>query len=130
MPAAIPETIKSKVISQWLLGLKREVISENNNISEGSISNIIDDWSIAIGKLDADAFRELAKALNAAGLTPAQCAIGLRTMTLLSEQNIDADAAAQLIGDTYKKCKELEVTPSKFATSIKELIKVSEDHHI
>ena len=130
MPAAIPETIKSKVISQWLLGLKREVIAENNNISEGSISNIINDWSIAIGKLDADAFRELAKALNAAGLTPAQCAIGFRTMTLLNEQNIDADAAAQLIGDTYKKCKELEVTPSKFATSIKELIKVSEDHHI
>ena len=43
---------------------------------------------------------------------------------------MDADAATQLIGDTYKKCKEFEVTPSKFATSIKELIKVSEDHHI
>ena len=28
MPAVIPETIKSKVISQWLLGLKREVIAE------------------------------------------------------------------------------------------------------
>ena len=64
------------------------------------------------------------------GLTPAQCAIGLRTMTLLSGQNMDADAATQLIGDTYKKCKQFEVTPSKFATSIKELIKVSEDHHI
>ena len=51
-------------------------------------------------------------------------------MTLLSGQNMDADAATQLIGDTYKKCKEFEVTPSKFATSIKELIKVSEDHHI
>jgi hypothetical protein len=130
MPAAIPETIKSKVISQWLLGLKREVIVENNNISAGAISNIINDWSIALGKPDADAFRELAKALNAAGLSPAQCAIGFRTRTLLNEQNIDADAAAQLIGDIYKKCKELEVTPSKFATSIKELIKVSEDHHI
>ena len=130
MPAAIPETIKSKVISQWLLGLKREMIAENNNISAGAISNIINDWSIALGKPEADAFRELAKALNAAGLTPAQCAIGFRTMTLLNEQNIDADAATQLIGDTYKKCKEFEVTPSKFATSIKELIKVSEDHHI
>jgi hypothetical protein len=73
------------LISQWLLGLKREVIAENNNVSEGSISNIINDGSIAIGKPEADAFRELAKAVNAAGLTPAQCAIGLRTMTLLSE---------------------------------------------
>ena len=130
MPPAIPETIKSKVISQWLLGLKRDIIAQDNNISAGAVSNIINDWSIALGKPEADAFRELAKVLNAAGLTPAQCAIGFRTMTLLSEQNLDADAAAQLIGDTYKKCKELEVTPSKFATCIKELIKVSEDHHI
>jgi hypothetical protein len=45
-------------------------------------------------------------------------------MTLLREQNVDADAAAQLIGDIYKKCKEFEVTSSKFAVSIKELIKV------
>ena len=130
MPAAIPETIKSKVISQWLQGLRREIIARNNNISAGAISNIIKDWSIALGKPEADAFRELAKALNIAGLTPTQCAIGFRTMKLLSEQNIDSDAAAQLIGDTYKKCKEFEVTPSKFATSIKELVKISDDHHI
>ena len=37
---------------------------------------------------------------------------------------------AQLIGDTYKKCKEFEVTSSKFATSIKDLIKISDDNHI
>ena len=67
--------------------------------------------------------------MNNAGLTPAQCAIGFRTMNLLSGQNIDAEAASQFIGDTYKKCKEFEVTP-KFATSIKEIIKASDDHHI
>ncbi|HVI21493.1 MAG TPA: hypothetical protein VM660_05525 [Bacillus sp. (in: firmicutes)] len=130
MPAAISETIKPKVISQWLLGLRRDIIAQDNNISAGAVSNIIDNWSIALGKPEADALRELAKVLNSAGLTPAQCAIGFRTMTLLREQNIDADASAQLIGDTYKKCKEFEVTSSKFATCIKELIKVSDDHHI
>ena len=130
MPAAISETIKPKVISQWLLGLRRDTIAQDNNISAGAISNIINNWSIALGKPEADALRELAKVLNSAGLTPAQCAIGFRTMTLLREQNVDADAAAQLIGDIYKKCKEFEVTSSKFAISIKELIKVSDDHHI
>ena len=130
MPSAIPETIKSKVISQWLQGLRRDIIAQDNNISAGAISNIIKDWSIALGKPEADAFRELAKALNIAGLTPTQCAIGFRTMKLLSEQNIDSDAAAQLIGDSFKKCKEFEVTPSKFATCIKELVKISDDHHI
>jgi hypothetical protein len=130
MPAAISETIKPKVISQWLLGLRRDIIAQDNNISAGAVSNIINNWSIALGKPEADALRELAKVLNSAGLTPAQCAIGFRTMTLLREQNIDADAAAQLIVDIYKKCKEFEITSSKFAVSIKELIKVSDDHHI
>src|SRR6187200_1818203 len=134
MPAAISETIKPKVISQWLLGLRRDIIAQDNNISAGAVSNIINNWSIALGKPEADALRELAKVLNSAGLTPAQCAIGFRTMTLLREQNIDADAAAQLIVDIYidiyKKCKEFEITSSKFAVSIKEIIKVSDDHHI
>lgn len=66
-----------------------------------------------------DALQELAKVLNCAGLTPAQCAIGFRTMALLREQNIDADASTQLIVDIYKKCKKFEVTSSKFASSIR-----------
>ena len=129
MPAAIPETVKSKVISQWLRGLSKDTIAQDNNISAGAVSNITNEWSIALGKPEADAFRELAKTLTIAGITPAQCAIGFRTMTLLSEQNIDEDVAAQLIIETYKKCKEFEITSSKFAVSIKE-IKVSDDHHI
>jgi hypothetical protein len=40
MPAAIPETIKSKVISQWLRGLSRDTIAQDNNISAGAVSNI------------------------------------------------------------------------------------------
>jgi hypothetical protein len=130
MPAAIPETVKSKVISQWLRGLSKDTIAQDNNISAGAVSNITNEWSIALGKPEADTFRELAKTLTIAGITPAQCAIGFRTMTLLSEQNIDEDVAAQLIIETYKKCKEFEITSSKFATCIKELVKVSDDHQI
>ena len=130
MPAAIPETVKSKVISQWLRGLSRDTIAQDNNISAGAVSNITNQWSIALGKPEADTFRELAKTLTIAGITPAQCAIGFRTMTLLSEQNIDEDVAAQLIIETYKKCKEFDITSSKFATCIKELVKVSDDHRI
>ena len=41
MPAAISETIKPKVISQWLLGLRRDIIAQDNNISAGAVSNIL-----------------------------------------------------------------------------------------
>src|SRR5689334_19850668 len=130
MPAAIPDIIKSKVISQWLQGLSRDTIAQDNNISTGAVSNITNDWSIALGKPEADAFRELAKSLNFSDLTPAQSAIGFRTIQLLSEQNIDPDTAAQFIGDSYKKCKDFGITPNEFANCIKDLVKVSNDQHV
>ena len=130
MPSAIPETIKSRVISQWLQGLGRDIIAQDNNISTGAVSNITNEWSMNIGKSEADAFRELAKAMNTAGLTPAQCAIGFRTIKLLSGQNIDPEAATQLIGDIYNKCKDSGVLPSEFAMCIKDLVKVSNDDHV
>ena len=109
MPAAISETIKPKVISQWLLGLRRDIIAQDNNISAGAVSNIINNWVLLLENLKLMHSGELAKVLNSAGLTPAQCAIGFRTMTLLREQNIDADAAAQLIVDIYKNVKNLKL---------------------
>jgi hypothetical protein len=130
MPAAIPETIKSRVISQWLQGLGRDIIAQDNSISTGAVSNITNEWSVDIGKSEADTFRELAKAMKTAGLTPAQCAIGFRTIKLVSGQNIDPEAATQLIGDIYNKCKDSGVLPSEFATCIKDLVKVSNDDHV
>jgi hypothetical protein len=130
MPSAIPETIKSRVISQWLQGLGRDTIAQDNNISTGAVSNITNEWSMDIGKSEADAFRELAKAMNTAGLTPAQCAIGFRTIKLLSGQNTDAEAATQLIVDIYNKCKDSGVLPSEFAMCIKDLVKVLNDDHV
>jgi hypothetical protein len=58
---------------------------------------------------EVDSLWELSKVLNSASLTPAQCAISFRTMTLIREQNIDADAAAQLIVDTYKNVRNLKL---------------------
>lgn len=52
----------------------------------------------------------MAKSLKIVGLSPAQCAIGFRTMELLSEQGIDAEAAAHFIGDTYERYKNFGVT--------------------
>jgi hypothetical protein len=126
MPAAIPETIKSQVIIQWLQGLSRDAIARDNNISTGAVSNIINEWTNTLGKYEADALRELAKSLKIAGLSPAQCAIGFRNMKILSEQGIDGETAEHFISDIYKKCERLGATPSKIVTCIEGLVKFSD----
>ena len=99
MPAAIPETIKSRVIIQWLQGLSRDAIARDNNISTGAVSNVVNEWTNTLGKYEAYALRELAKSLKIAGLSPAQCAIGFRIMKILSEQGIDGETAEHFISD-------------------------------
>jgi hypothetical protein len=84
MPAAISGMIKSRVTIQWLQGLSRDDIAHNNNISTGAVSNIINEWTNALGKYDVDALRELAKLPKTAHLSPAQCAIGFRTMKVFN----------------------------------------------
>jgi predicted RNase H-like nuclease (RuvC/YqgF family) len=126
MPAAIPQMIKSRVIVQWLQGLSRDAIAQDNKISTGAVSNIINEWTNSLGKYEADALRELAKLLKIAGLSPAQCAVGFRTMKTLSEQGIDGETAEHFISDTYKKCNNLGVTPTKIVTHIEDLIKFSD----
>ena len=126
MPTAISEMIKSRVIVQWLQGLSRDAIARDNTISTGAVSNIINEWTNALGKYETDALRELAKSLKIAELSPAQCAIGFRTMKILSEHGIDGETAEHFISDTYKKCKDAGVTPSKIVTYIEELNKFSD----
>jgi hypothetical protein len=48
------------------------------------VSNIINEWTNALGKYDVDALRELAKLPKTAHLSPAQCAIGFRTMKVFN----------------------------------------------
>lgn len=91
MPAAIPEIIKSKVIQQWLQGLGRDDIARANSVSAGAVSNIIKEWKLKLGEYDAEAFRELARALKSNGLSPSQCAIGLRLTRILEGEGIDVE---------------------------------------
>jgi hypothetical protein len=48
MPAAIPESIKSRVITQWLHGPSRDAIARNNKISTGAVSNIINSRDLVL----------------------------------------------------------------------------------
>ena len=101
-------------------------MARDNNISTGAVSNIINELTNALGKYETYALRELVKSLKIAELSPAQCAIGFRTMKILSEHGIDGETAEHFISDTYKKCKDAGVTPSKIVTYIEDLVKFSD----
>jgi hypothetical protein len=58
MPAPINETIKRRVIQQWLSGEARAKIAIDNNVGEGTVSSIINYFKVGLDNSEFDSARE------------------------------------------------------------------------
>ena len=110
-----PEHIKSAVIDAWMMGKTRDEISSEFNISTGSVSNVIAEWQNRIGVFDANNLRELGLALKKAGITPVQCANGLRIHNILNQLYIDEDHLFDFLKKLYNESKEQRLLPADLA---------------
>jgi FMN phosphatase YigB (HAD superfamily) len=110
-----PEHIKSSVIDAWLIGKTRDKIASEFNISTGSVSNVIAEWQTMIGVFDANNLRELGLALKKAGITPVQCANGLRINNLLNQLYIDEDHLVDFLNKLYNESKQQRLLPADIA---------------
>jgi hypothetical protein len=69
MPAAIDPVIKKQVVNQWLSGDSRDRIAADNDISTGTVSNIIDEWKKGVQDSDYESVRELSVFCKKQGIT-------------------------------------------------------------
>ena len=119
MRIPIPDHIRSAIINAWMSGKSRDKIAPEVNISTGSVSNIIEQWEHKIGVFDAKNLRELGLALKKAGITPVQCANGLRIYNILNQLGIDDDHLFDFLKKLYNECKEQRLPPADIARLVK-----------
>lgn len=112
------EHIKSAVIDAWLMGKTRDNIASEFNVSTGSVSNIIEQWQNMIGVYNANQLRELGLALKKTGLSPVQCADGLRITNLMKQLGIDEEHLTDFL-NIYNKSKEQRLLPGALARMVK-----------
>ena len=79
-----------------MMGKTRDKIASEFNIRTGAVSNIIEEWQNTIGVFEANNLRELGLALKKAGISPVQCANGLRINNILTQLGIGDDHAVIL----------------------------------
>ena len=91
MPRIISPDEKLSVIEDWLDGETREDIAINHNIGNGTVYNIVQEWSNNIGIEKANALRELAIQLKKNGLTVSDCAKGFRMSMIFKKYGIKED---------------------------------------
>ena len=125
MPARLPDNIKSLVIQQWLKGKPRNDIAADNGLSDGAVTNIVNEWKHNLGFSLADDLRELAVTMKRVGVTAPQCAVGFRVAMIMLNMGIKEDDFESYILDIYNRCKNVGLTPENIASHLKDLLELS-----
>ena len=82
MPASIDESVKRRVIQQWLSGDSRPKIAIDNNIGEGTVGSIINYFKIGLDAAEFNSARELALQAKKQGLNLSDLASNFRLHSL------------------------------------------------
>ena len=131
MPKIITSHEKLAVIDDWLLGESRHDIAKKHNIANGTVYNIVQEWSNGIGIQIADRLREIAIKLKQNGLTISDCAIGLRLLMLLKKYEIEDDENEEKVNyflkELYTKSQKVGLMPQQVFDYIGDILKFSSE---
>jgi hypothetical protein len=125
MPVRLPESLKSAVIQQWLKGVERDRIALELGLSTGAVTNIVNEWRLAISFPVAEELRELAVSLKKIGITPDECAIGCRVSMLMNKLGLRDDQLQSFLSNVYKRSVDLGLTPQSIASYLRDLLEFS-----
>jgi hypothetical protein len=131
MPRIISLDEKLSVINDWLHGESRNNIAIKRNIGNGTVYNIVQEWTNEVGAERANRLRELAIKLKKNGLTVSDCATGLRMLMIFKKYGItedeDQEKVIYFLKEVYTKCQEVGLTPNQVFVYISDILKFSSE---
>jgi hypothetical protein len=97
MPPAIPDEIRERTIKQWLSGDTRATIASDNNIGEGSVTNIVNDFNKGLADSEFESIRQVAVESRKQGLTPSDLGSSLRRYHFIKKLGANQDQIESFI---------------------------------
>jgi DNA-binding CsgD family transcriptional regulator len=123
----IKDDMNDEVIRLYLQGLSRYDIAITCGLSQGTVSNIIDEWKRRLGIPDVQSLRNLAVNLKRCGIDAVQCAQGFRILMIMKKSGVNENQFESFIHEVYEYCQRFDLTPEHIASNLKELVKLSKD---
>ena len=127
MNSNISENTKQTVIRLWVEGNSRKDIALVSGVSEGTVSNIIAEWTQKLGEGDAEAIRELGINMKRLGIDADQCAEGLRISSIMKKLGVNVNQFKSFINEIYQYCQRFGLTAQDIASLFQALIKLSKE---
>ena len=99
MPAPINEQNRKQVIQQWVSGDTREKIAIDNDIGEGTVSGIVNDWKKELEDSEYESVRELAVQSKKQGIALSDLAPHFRLYSIIKKSGANEDQIESFISN-------------------------------
>jgi hypothetical protein len=128
MGSPIPYSIKVKVIKEWIQGLARDTISQNNDIGAGTVTNIIQHAKANIA--DIDLMRGLALKIKKENLEMNYFATTVRLKKVLDRLELPEEKAEAFLEDINIHCFKQNINNKEFVSKIEEVSNLANNFSI
>ena len=119
MGSATPHSIKVKVIKEWIQGLSRDKIGQNNGIGVGTVTNIIQHAKTNI--LDIDLIRALALKIKKEKLEINYFASAVRLKKVLDRLKLSEEKVEVFLEAINIHCFRRKINNKEFISKIEEI---------
>jgi len=108
----IPRQIKVQVLYQWIQGISRDLIAENNDIGRGTVTNIIEQFKTTVP--DIDLMREASLQIKKEDIGIFSFAASIRLRRLVEDLEITEDQIENFLEEIDIYCFKQQITPKDF----------------
>jgi hypothetical protein len=126
MPPLTDEQTRRNVIRQWISGVLRDTIAEENNIGAGTVSSIVASYKVGLEELDFNSIRQLAVEARQHGLNLSELASHFR----LYNYFLKSGAAEERIESFIAKVNSSDLSPEKVIEYVKQIHEIANEESI
>jgi hypothetical protein len=131
MPAAINEQTRKQVVQQWVSGDSRYKIAIDNDVGEGTVSGIVNDWKRGIEDSEYESVRQLAIQSKKQGLALSDLASRFRLYNIIKKLGVNEDQIESFISNcTIRGVADSSLPPEKIVHLVNQLFNISKSESI
>lgn len=108
----------------------QEYLAVERGLGNGAVSSIVDDWRRSVGLELAVLIRDIGVTLRKLGMSPAQCATGLRVSKLIEKMGLEFSSVESFLSEVYTRCQGLGVNPNHIARYMTQFVSLLDSRSI
>jgi hypothetical protein len=122
----IPDEKKKEIISKWLTGESKEIITTNSEVSSSIVTSVINEWKRELGSSIAEAYRGAGIESIGQGVNPSDIIQALKLLLSLNKFGVEMQSAGEFLNKFSKAVTSAGMAPEGLVNILKQIMKLAE----